>query len=543
MCIETTSRDAFQGSDSNVMASASGRRISGRASRRRIRLGTRDESEVPTSLTFGVQSYLLHASSLPTVMHRAAAAFSDSASFSQPYTLSEEVTSIDVFISHNWAVARAKKFFCLALQFNLEMAIASVFATMVFAAAAGSLGVRVLTYGPRPILDDLSLGTYQPCCNARLFIGPVFLCVGIFGQELKYLMGLRGCMVFLDKTCINQDDEEQQWQAVLKLGAFLRSSSRMLALYTDLYLTKLWTVYEIACFLALHPPTGLIVVPMHQPIVVFGGAAILYASSLVFVALTSFGGPAGLTIPSVFFVGGLGCMTVLRLWAREKEAIQQRMAHFQVERCTCLNEADRPIVHKNIAALMRATGDIDEAATERDALAAFNGVMHSDLPRALIASVGPIGLRYRQSVALVLCTGWAGDIVDICFLGVVSSEEEWVLRWRVCEAVYLATQVFGLIPLVFALLTKWSGCCLQFKGCAQILFVVAGLVVILAFFAVMRSLHLGLTWAAVHPGPDRDGFAAALLILLPLSTMLAIRAHSRERRARGETNESGEDFE
>merc|ERR1719506_1574523 len=62
-------------------------------------------------------------------------------------------------------------------------------------------------------------------------------------------------MVFLDKTCIHQTDISLKRAGVLKLGAFLTSSSRMLILYSDVYLKKLWTVYEVACFL-LTPRTG-----------------------------------------------------------------------------------------------------------------------------------------------------------------------------------------------------------------------------------------------------------------------------------------------
>merc|ERR1740121_2482032 len=95
-------------------------------------------------------------------------------------------------------------------------------------------------------------------------------------------MGCRGCMVFLDKTCIHQTDLERQRRGILKLGAFLRSSKKMVAIYSDLYLTKLWTVYEIACFLALHPVSQLVVIPIYQPILVFGGIFMSYSASIVF---------------------------------------------------------------------------------------------------------------------------------------------------------------------------------------------------------------------------------------------------------------------
>merc|ERR1712194_760554 len=83
-------------------------------------------------------------------------------------------------------------------------------------------------------------------------------------------------MVFLDKTGIHQTDLERQRPGILKLGAFLRSSKHMVSLYTDVYLIKLWTVYEIACFLALHSVSNIIVVPTFQPIFILCGIASSY---------------------------------------------------------------------------------------------------------------------------------------------------------------------------------------------------------------------------------------------------------------------------
>merc|ERR1719203_1736207 len=94
-------------------------------------------------------------------------------------------------------------------------------------------------------------------------------------------MGFSGCMVFLDKTCIHQTDLERQRQGILKLGAFLRRSSHMVALYTDVYLTKLWTVYEVACFLALHSARRLIIITIYQPIIVFSGVIMNYVLAVL----------------------------------------------------------------------------------------------------------------------------------------------------------------------------------------------------------------------------------------------------------------------
>merc|ERR1740121_1969778 len=106
-------------------------------------------------------------------------------------------------------------------------------------------------------------------CGCTLLTAPAFLLACVSGGELKRICGYRGKTMFLDKVCINQVDTELQRQGISKLGAFLRNSSRMLVIYSDIYLTKLWTVYEVACFLSTHPASDIILMPIYLPIVVY----------------------------------------------------------------------------------------------------------------------------------------------------------------------------------------------------------------------------------------------------------------------------------
>ena len=53
-----------------------------------------------------------------------------------------------------------------------------------------------------------------------------------------------------------------QRQGIEKLAAFLRCSDEMVVIYTDVYLLKLWTVYEVASFLALSSVDKMTVVPV-----------------------------------------------------------------------------------------------------------------------------------------------------------------------------------------------------------------------------------------------------------------------------------------
>merc|ERR1719247_1138676 len=80
-----------------------------------------------------------------------------------------------------------------------------------------------------------------------LFTTPVFLFTMFFRHDLIQCIH-PGPLTFLDKVCIHQTDPVQKKRGIMKLGAYLGKSSRILVIYSDVYLQKLWTVYELACY-------------------------------------------------------------------------------------------------------------------------------------------------------------------------------------------------------------------------------------------------------------------------------------------------------
>lgn len=480
-------------------------------------------------VTFGGHTDLRRASRLTAVMRCGAAVLQESAGSANTYDLSEVVETIDMFLSHNWAVPRLTKFLGLILHFNLPIAVlVMVISAAVIVGAQTSMGVTFLGGKQWPMPPDVELKIGAGC---TVLVPLLFLLSVFFGHELQRLVGFRGCTVFLDKTCIDQVDQQRQREGILKLGAFLRRSSKMLVLYTDIYLTRLWTVYEVACFLSLHSTSHLIVVPIYQSIVVFSFLAFAYAMLLVQSFFWSV--EQWLTILTYFyglvFTAGMG---LFRRFARDMEAIHRRLANFEVGQCTCSCEEDRPLVHNNIARLMRAGGRVGSVATESDALLAFNDFVRARLSRSLAVSIGPIGLRYRQVVLIffIVVVPWS---VDIYLLGVTSSNAEWLARWRIGQAVRVATWVFGVYPLLAALMSTWCGRCLHLSGFQELVFLSAGLALIITVWQVAFGLLMDLAVKAAI-GDARDSWAIVQVVVLISLITLAISVYSQGRQVQEE---------
>merc|ERR1712004_957450 len=77
-------------------------------------------------------------------------------------------------------------------------------------------------------------GAEVRCGFSFFVVVPVFFLVFFFGHKLLRLVCRYDPLVFLDKTCIHQTDKALQEEGIHKLGAFLRKSSSMVIIYTDL---------------------------------------------------------------------------------------------------------------------------------------------------------------------------------------------------------------------------------------------------------------------------------------------------------------------
>mmetsp|Transcript_107315 Transcript_107315/g.346545 ORF Transcript_107315/g.346545 Transcript_107315/m.346545 type:complete len:658 (+) Transcript_107315:82-2055(+) len=409
-------------------------------------------------LTFAGCKDLCRASRLADVLCGQARIFQDSAGSAQTYELSKQATHINIFISHNWSVKRIHKFLTLSFRFNCSSAALVTLAEMSMLGVANSFGVlsHISTESnPYPI---------GVCC--RLLCAPTFFLVMVFAQDMRRWAGFLGPRVFLDKTCIHQVDREIQRRGIKKLGAFMCNSDEMLVVYTDVYLLKLWTVYEIAAFLPFHSIDKMKVISIVVPMM-FYSALILYWSLNVLGLLTELvDGPAWVA-PAFDVVIGLIFMFTVRRRARDKLMIQLRLSDFSIRNCTCFDEGDRPVVYANIADLMRGTQDdlVDE--DDEHALQHFDTLVRSELARVLISSMGRFSVPYHY---IVYAMGFTRGANGLDLLAGIPHGLAW--REVLIKELYFALEVFGIFPLLFAGCELLAGKFLQLKGCKEVAWVV-----------------------------------------------------------------------
>ena len=157
------------------------------------------------------------------------------------YQLSQPVESIDVFLSHDWETSRWMKLWALLLCFNSKAAaLASLLWSICVGVVKAQLGENVL---------KSSVWTFSSYL--------VFLTVLCFWQRIR-LCFCSPWMIFLDKLCIHQENDELKQKGILGLGAFVRKSDKLLVLWSKRTFRRLWCAYEIACFLSRSRPVDQI---------------------------------------------------------------------------------------------------------------------------------------------------------------------------------------------------------------------------------------------------------------------------------------------
>eukprot|EP00928_Gymnodinium_smaydae_P076435 TRINITY_DN59467_c0_g1_i1.p1 TRINITY_DN59467_c0_g1~~TRINITY_DN59467_c0_g1_i1.p1 ORF type:complete len:499 (-),score=27.10 TRINITY_DN59467_c0_g1_i1:99-1595(-) len=341
-------------------------------------------------ISFAGRDDLLRASRVHNILWKCGSIFASSNGTAATYQLSEQVPYISYFISHNWSVPRWKKFMALTFYFNGPDAF-----------AASALSLLCIVFASRyGVLPPNNFGWCRIVCI------PMFALVLMLGSDFKALIRRTGPLVFLDKTCIHQENRELQRLGIEKLGAFIHKSDHMLVLHTDIYSQKLWTVYELACFLSYRNVDDMTMLPINRYVGLAGGLSIAYSVQLIKPYLIyKYNVPllGQIIFISLIFFCGVCFIFLHRSLARMRRETVKVLSSFSVLDCICTCESDRPFVYNNIHRLMRGAGySVD--CDEEQSLNRFNQLVREEFLPAFSTARG-IGLwsKYRElAVGLLL---------------------------------------------------------------------------------------------------------------------------------------------
>lgn len=367
---------------------------------------------------------------------------------------STQTDHLDVFISHNWSMNRQDKFVILALHLNFRAAITCTTLTVVVTALLTLFGVL-------PTIRLLYVEWWSPWCQVAGSV--VFLLALFCWQEVGRFSPWRGKLLFLDKACINQRDDDLKRRGIEHLAAFVYHSWSMLICYSDEYLQKLWTVYEVANFLVLHPGSALHIRHAYFAKFVVICIAILLVCNMVQHVLHVPGiientemsvKAASFTLTALFAVPisiTAGIMTVTL--TRERMNISKRMERFRFAEAKCACEEDRLAVQRNIIAAMKHHGHSDSKGSDADIIKDFEAMIQSEVPRLFAASLGRVGFPYSLSV----CTSLPYGLQAIDYSCAQLFQNSAPARFISIELAYRLMFVFAGVPLCLALVISVAG--------------------------------------------------------------------------------------
>jgi len=240
------------------------------------------------------------------------------------FCLSQPVTEIDEFRSHSWHSGPWKKVLLLMVLKNGQAAVA---------AGTVTAGVSMLLF-----TFEVLPGYWTSATGLHTVWS---LCTGLAASAVTLFFWKPRQKVFLDRICVNQDDEEEKCSAILSIGAIIKNSKAMLVMWDSTYVERLWCVFELAAYIKSHKGAQN-QHPVIRPITLGVCAASFFVGMAGFMAVLiviSFEEPAvGMTILMTlglagFYVSAWG----FRSFFRSVERTQEQMKAFSVEgaKCAC----------------------------------------------------------------------------------------------------------------------------------------------------------------------------------------------------------------
>eukprot|EP00929_Paragymnodinium_shiwhaense_P033626 TRINITY_DN18430_c0_g1_i5.p1 TRINITY_DN18430_c0_g1~~TRINITY_DN18430_c0_g1_i5.p1 ORF type:complete len:558 (+),score=29.50 TRINITY_DN18430_c0_g1_i5:109-1782(+) len=248
------------------------------------------------------------------------------------FFLSKPTRGIDDFISHDWRTPRTTKYLALCYTYNARASI--IGGTLI-------AGITVLAKEATRRSRDLELtdnaGIQLADMVAFSVVGPLaFLAVFFHWQRILRCLGQASILLFVDKLCISQHNDEKKSQGILGLASFLKRSRRLVVLWSPTYFSRLWCTYELAAWFRYEKPLSSIrFLPVEIPSLLLAGFLAIGISSLVYyIELLMHWKWMALSITTQFsawvFFAYHAQVHIQHIFALRRE-----LESFEVQRCSC----------------------------------------------------------------------------------------------------------------------------------------------------------------------------------------------------------------
>ncbi|CAJ1399707.1 unnamed protein product [Effrenium voratum] len=261
-----------------------------------------------------------------------------------PFHRSRHVEELDVFVSHTWASGGWSKWLSLLMQSGCNCALSGWLLGNVAAAAMSYADLL-----PLPLRLSPSTDAFSEVCA----LGPWSMILGFLGTALGFLLSpyLPRCksdMCFIDAACVSQSDEALMTRGIRGIGGFLRVSKELRIVWTDLYLSRLWCVFELATFKKINPDGTVVMAPIFlETTVVLFYISNLCAASVQMV-LRAGGSTRVLFALPIISLPFLVLVHRLRRSFVQKHKLFSQFQQFELDSARCVSDSDCEFIYATI---------------------------------------------------------------------------------------------------------------------------------------------------------------------------------------------------
>lgn len=295
-----------------------------------------DETEIK-SLSLTVDPSLIRAVSLRDVLSCGGHVLNHSAGSQATFKKSMQVENINVFICHSWDTRRPSKFAALSMYSRTYQGLIS-YVLVIISMMLLDVFEKLPTWNRQRgnITVEMS-----PWCG--IFACPLYWALVLSYYDLSPFFGRN---VFLDKMCIDQEDEVRRTQGINAIPAIIAKSQSMVVILTPSALSKVWTMFEMSAFLIIHGPKHLFVQPALQAKVCVFSSFFVYGCGLCFIGVNSIPSEGllvwlRLLLMFVTLTAGCCCIWYLFKWGLIIQRLQQQAESFNFDTAVCAFEEDR----------------------------------------------------------------------------------------------------------------------------------------------------------------------------------------------------------